>query len=305
MKNLLLLCGISIFGIVGGYYYYFKIKERDKDDDSQPGSNRSLTSLEFVMSNEKVPLVIGRNGIIVKNIEEKTNTTINFREKDESSHYCKIEGAISDIKLAKQLVDAESSREPIITDEILVAVDKINVLSGDAVSEIINKTANVKIWIDSQSKKPLMKDFRRVLITGTKDRVNTAKKLIEKKLEEEVVEQPKIDEPPKREPRQPSPSLNTSTSSIHTTESPRDILPTPEKLRANSQDGQLEIYVSAICSPSKFFVQIVGPMSGDLDILVDNMTEYYNDPENQELHRLRNPYLGQIVAAKFNVDNRW
>lgn len=310
MRKLIVLCGISIFGIVGSYYYYLKIKERDKNDDSSSSSskNKSSNAIEFVLSNEQVPLVIGRNGIIVKNIEEKTNTKINFREKDESTHYCVIEGAAEDVKRATQLVNFEASRPPIVTDEILVPAEKVNMLSGDAVTEIINKTTNVKIWIDSQSKKPLMKDFRRVLVTGTKDQVNAAKKLIEKTLEdEETVEQQKSEEqePPKREPRQPSPSLNTSTSSIHTTESPRDILPTSEKLRANSQDGQLEIYVSAIYSPSKFYVQIVGPQSADLDILVDQMTAYYNDPKNQQLHHLRNPYLGQIVAAKFNFDNKW
>lgn len=35
------------------------------------------------------------------------------------------------------------------------------------------------------------------------------------------------------------------------------------------------------------------------------MTEYYNQKENQELHKIREPYLGQIVAANHLVDNKW
>lgn len=35
------------------------------------------------------------------------------------------------------------------------------------------------------------------------------------------------------------------------------------------------------------------------------MTEYYNIKENQELHQIREPYLGQIVAANFLTDNKW
>jgi tudor domain-containing protein 2 len=35
------------------------------------------------------------------------------------------------------------------------------------------------------------------------------------------------------------------------------------------------------------------------------MTEYYNQKENQELHNIREPYLGQIVAAMLLTDNKW
>lgn len=35
------------------------------------------------------------------------------------------------------------------------------------------------------------------------------------------------------------------------------------------------------------------------------MTEYYNLSENQELHKIREPYLGQIVAANFLADSKW
>ncbi|XP_052871649.1 tudor and KH domain-containing protein homolog [Anopheles cruzii] len=67
----------------------------------------------------------------------------------------------------------------------------------------------------------------------------------------------------------------------------------------------MEVFVSAVVSPSKFFVQLVGPQSAELDALVDSMTEYYGQAPNRELHRIRKPYLGQIVSVEFNADNKW
>lgn len=64
------------------------------------------------------------------------------------------------------------------------------------------------------------------------------------------------------------------------------------------------MYVSAVASPAKFWVQLVGPQTVKLEKLIAEMTEYYNDEANQQLHHIKDPYLGQIVAAKFQYDNK-
>lgn len=69
--------------------------------------------------------------------------------------------------------------------------------------------------------------------------------------------------------------------------------------------GQMEVYVSAVASPARFWVQIVSPQIKKLDELINEMTEYYCQTENQELHRIKDPYLGQIVAAMFSYDSKW
>lgn len=69
--------------------------------------------------------------------------------------------------------------------------------------------------------------------------------------------------------------------------------------------GQMEVYVSAVASPARFWVQIVSPQIKKLDDLIIEMTEYYKDVENQERHRIKDPYLGQIVAAMFQYDSKW
>lgn len=49
----------------------------------------------------------------------------------------------------------------------------------------------------------------------------------------------------------------------------------------------MEVYVSAVKTPSLFWIQVIGPANDDLQHLVDEMTEYYNNKENCEFHILK------------------
>lgn len=285
-------------------YLYMKRRERDKKEED--GDGGPLEVLEFVVKNQQVPAIVGRNSVVLKGIEDKTKTIIRFRERDENHQICSIKGSRDDVKLAKQLIDVEAAKPCVVTDEILVPTSscgKIENYSGSVLHEICSKSS-AKVWVDPGSRKN-QADTRRVLITGTEEQVKLAKKLIEEKIREPAPEEQKAEEKKgefKREPR--SPSQYASNVSITTTDSPREVLlPSPEKLKNN--DGQLEVFVSAVNSPSRFWVQLVGPQSTELDFLVDTMTEYYNIKENQELHQIREPYLGQIVAAMYFNDNKW
>lgn len=53
-------------------------------------------------------------------------------------------------------------------------------------------------------------------------------------------------------------------------------------------DGFIEVYVSAVETPSQFWVQIVGPGITALDKLVADMNAYYSNEENYQLHKLKN-----------------
>lgn len=291
-----------------GALIYLYIRRREKDKKSDPQTDPTEV-LEFIVKNQQVPAIVGRNSVVLKAIEEKTQTLIRFRESDENHQICSIKGRKSDVAIAKQLIDVESSKPCVITDELLVPISscgKIEGYCGSVLHEICSKSS-AKVWVDPGSRKQ-QAETRRVLITGTEEQVKLAKKLIEEKIKEVPEENSNFaddkKEEFKREPRLPSPSQYASNSSITTTDLPREImLPSPEKLKNN--DGHLEVFVSAVNSPSRFWVQLVGPQSTELDFLVDAMTEYYNTKENQELHQIREPYLGQIVAAMFFSDNKW
>ena len=305
MKSIIpLAAGILSVGAL--LYLYIRRREKDKKKDEDGDDLEPTETLEFLLKNQQVPAIVGRNSVVLKSIEDKTRTTIKFRDSDENHQICSITGKKQDVFLAKELIDIEAAKPCVITDELLVPISscgKIEGYSGSALHEICSKSS-AKVWVDPGSRKN-QAESRRVLITGTEEQVQLAKKLIEEKIRE-VSEEPHNDDKKdefKREPRS-SPSRYASNSSITATETPRELLlPSPEKLKNN--DGQLEVFVSAVNSPSRFWVQLVGPQSTELDFLVDAMTEYYNMKENQELHQIREPYLGQIVAAMYFTDNKW
>lgn len=264
-------------------------------------SKEEVKSVEITLSNKIVPLVVGRKGYTLRHIQDITKTEILFRELDESHQVCTIHGTEAGIQAAEQLIMKEASRQITLTEEMLVpqtACGKILGRCGDALQEICRKSM-AKVWIEGTR---VRGENRRIMITGTQDQINVARSLIGQKVKDDADfrrSQEQLDI--RREPR-----IRTPPSSTTTTPVPREVLPpTAEKLKSLSSSGQLEVFVSAVVSPSRFYLQLVGPQSTELDILVETMTEYYNQQDNRDLHQIRKPYLGQIVAAEFNADGKW
>jgi tudor domain-containing protein 2 len=312
------IIGLSLVtvGSAALLYLYLRKKDKDKDDfDATDGTIKQPSDIRksFILQNSQIPLVVGRNGATLNSIEMKTNTRIKFQENDENTHTCEIVGQAEHVELAENLIQKEAQRPTIITEEITVpqnACGKIMGRCGDTLSEICRKSL-AKVWIEpgtsrSPSSTPTTKigeeTKRRVLITGTQGQVNAAKSLIEEKVKEDAMMREQLDNLEKREPRVRTPPSSAAGTSTEV----REILPPKqEKLAPTGSDGQLEVFVSACENPSRFWLQLVGPQSTELDIMVETMTEYYNQADNQDLHRIREPYLGQIVAAMFNLDNKW
>lgn len=69
--------------------------------------------------------------------------------------------------------------------------------------------------------------------------------------------------------------------------------------------GKFDVFVSAVASPERFWIQMVGAQTRKLDDLINEMTIYYNDSTHRAQCRIKDPYLGQIVAALFQHDNKW
>lgn len=65
------------------------------------------------------------------------------------------------------------------------------------------------------------------------------------------------------------------------------------------------VYVSAVESPSRFWIQIIGKKAAELDKLVEKMTEYYNNEETRKSHSLNSVQIGDRVAAVFEIDQKW
>jgi tudor domain-containing protein 2 len=257
MKSVLPIAA-GILGVGALIYIYLKQRDKDKDKKKKPTQNatsddndESVEVLEFQVENNQVPIIVGRNSVNLKSIEEKTRTIIRFRECDGDNQMCMIKGQADDVKLAKQLIDVEKTKPSVITDELLVPTSscgKIEGYCGSVLHEICQKSS-AKVWVDPGARK-VQGENRRVLISGTKEQVEMAKKLIEEKIKEPA--SPPNEEKRDEIKRSPRASLSPfgSSSSITATSEPREVmLPSPEKLR--STDGHLEVFVSACATPSR------------------------------------------------------
>lgn len=257
MKSAAVAIPLTILGVGALIYIYYRQRDKDKKkktsnnnvDNNGMSQSDTFETLEFKVSNLQVPLIVGRNSVTLKSIEDKTATTIRFREcEDEDHQICSIKGKAVNVKIAKELVDVEGAKPTVITEELMVSTlscGKIEGYCGSVLHEICQKSS-AKVWIDPGTRK-VQGENRRVLITGTKEQVEMAKKLIEEKMKEPT---PQIEIQPEEQKKSPRPSPYASNSSITTTESPREIfLPSPEKLKSN--DSQLEVFVSAVASPSR------------------------------------------------------
>ncbi|XP_058819688.1 tudor and KH domain-containing protein homolog [Topomyia yanbarensis] len=309
-----IILGLSLLSVGGACVYAFLKKKKDPVDDasSEDGfskiaklmrmmSREEIKVIEITLSNKIVPLVIGRKSCTLQHIQNSTRTEITFREKDELHQVCEIRGTETGIREAEELIMKEATRQIIFTEEVLVpqtACGKILGRCGDALQEICRKSM-AKVWIEGTR---TLGESRRIMITGTENQISVAKSLIDQKVKDDTdLRRSQEHLEIRREPR-----IRTPPGSVTATPTPREVLPpTVEKLKTTNSSGQLEVFVSAVVSPSRFYLQLIGPQSTELDILVEAMTEYYNQQESRELHQIRKPYLGQIVAAEYNADSKW
>ncbi|XP_036327770.1 tudor and KH domain-containing protein homolog [Rhagoletis pomonella] len=317
------------FGLctLGGAMLYAYFKTRDEDEDvaqqkpgvkqrrgkpaptNSPKQKGKEIQINFEISNEHIPLCVGRGGANLSSIEQQTRTKIRLKDKNEKYKICDITGDANGVKQARSLLLKEIERAPIIKEEIWVpqsVCGKIMGRCGEAMQEIC-RISLAKVAVDSGGgRSGGAKDRRRILITGNQQQVNIARKLLEEKIEEDEELRRAVEEVEhRREPRRsPSNSINSSMYSSQTSLSSH-LLPREKMLAARDEEKPMEVYVSAIASPSKFWVQIIGPQSKKLDDMVQSMTDYYSEPENKARHQIQEPYLGQIVAAIFKYDGKW
>lgn len=306
----LTLCGA---GAAMLYAHYANKKDEKTTDDTdnkaavpkkQPSPEE--TKVEIKLTNQVIPLVVGRGGANLKSIENKSGAVIRFRELDDSHQICEIRGLAQCVNEALKLVKAEASRSLIVVEEVVVpqsACGKIKGRCGDALQEICRKSgAKVAVLPADRGDG----STRRMTITGTRVQVNFAKGHIRQVMLEQEEQQKRLDateaqRTPRGNVRTPTSSPGESLQNDLAKVSPLSY--SKEKLVSQLGDGQA--YVSAVASPARFWLQLVGPQSVELDQLVGTMTEYYNDPANQRLHKITQPRLGQIVAAMFKYDGKW
>ncbi|XP_050298651.1 tudor and KH domain-containing protein homolog [Anthonomus grandis grandis] len=299
-KSITILFGLSAFGL-SSYLLYLLLK---KDNDDELYNNYVTTSkfktMEIKIPKDVVRSLIGRNGTNIKQLQEQSNTRIHFKEKENSSDkICVIKGSVDCCNIAFHLIQDFIANQPILeSDDLWVPSGFIKQIIGRGGTKIneIRSLSGAKLTVVNDEKGL---NSQRITIKGTREQINVARSLVEEVVEQCQNSQQIIEESlAKREPRHPT----KSPEMVKKIESPKceRMSPIP-----GQQDSQFEVYVSAMESPSKFWLQIVGPKATQLDCLVDEMTEYYGKPENRSQHTLDDVNEGDLVAAIFKYDNKW
>ncbi|EDV57432.1 tudor and KH domain-containing protein homolog [Drosophila erecta] len=314
-----LLLGFGLCSLGGAMLYaYFKTRNDEEEADASgqrqaPGirgqSNEQKPQkevcLKIVVDNEHVPLIMGRGGSNIKLIEEKTLAKIRLRDKDSGHKFCDINGVPDAVKAARVLLIKEIERAPVVKVELQVPqrlASKLNGRGGELLQEI-RSSSLAKLNIDLNGRNGKAK----ITIIGNQKQVNIARKMLDDQIEEDeelVRSMEEVEQ--RREPRR-SPTNSIASSSMYSSQTSLSSHTQPrDKLMASKGEGKpMEVYVSAVASPTKFWVQLIGPQSKKLDSMVHEMTSYYSSAENRAKHVLTAPYVGQIVAAVFKFDEKW
>jgi len=300
----MILIALPIFGACVATLYYLHLKDKDWE-----GYMRSLrlTELEVKVPEDCVGTLIGRGGVTIRELQDQSNARINFKNAEAVDGYrvCRIRGTKEEIEEARTLIlSLIAAHESLQTVEIWIpqkACGRIIGRCGDTIRSIC-KISNAQVSVDKICKnKDSPPGKKLVVIRGTEEQVALAKSLVEEKLQEEESFQMKS-------------AVEIASRSPRGKIKPKRETVVPEfegdklspKLPMLTSESMMEVYISAVENPTHFWLQLVSPKSVDLDHLVEEMTEYYSQEENRELHRLTSiPEVGQILAAKFSNDNKW
>ncbi|XP_022224737.2 tudor and KH domain-containing protein homolog [Drosophila obscura] len=310
-----LILGLGLCSL-GGAMLYAYFKNRSDEEDREETRNQTELEhqqqqqrpkeivLKIVVDNEHVPLIMGRGGANIKLIEERTTAKIRLRDKDSQHKYCDISGIPEAVKAARVLLIREIERAPIVKVELQVPqrlVSKLNGRGGEIIQDI-GRNSLAKLTIDTNGRNGKAK----ITLVGNQKQVNIARKLLDDQIEEDEELLRSVEEvEQRREPRR-SPTNSVASSSLYSSQTSLSSMQPRDKLMAaRGDDKPMEVYVSAVASPTKFWVQLVGPQSKKLDDMVKEMTNYYSSAENRAKHILTAPYVGQIVAAVFKFDEKW
>ncbi|XP_026321288.1 tudor and KH domain-containing protein homolog isoform X2 [Hyposmocoma kahamanoa] len=293
--------GLSLVSVTAFVVYYVFKKDEEDDTSSKKKSVKTsrINVIEINVPKSIVPALIGRSGSNVKDIEKKTNVMIHFKKfSDKDYDVCIIRGRSHATQLAETMIHDFIKLQPVIVEDSLVVPNwscgRIIGTGGENINDISHRSgARVRIEGNAANDNSTQ---RLVTFKGTQEQIAQAKKLIETCVAQEKCR--REIEQSKRSPRhaQPIPAVASASASA--------VADHPDEATEGA-GASIEVYVSAVSSPARFWVQLVGPQVAQLDDLVEHMTEYYNNKDNRANHALKEVSIGQVVAAVFRHDGRW
>ncbi|XP_046969462.1 tudor and KH domain-containing protein homolog isoform X2 [Vanessa cardui] len=282
-------------------YYVFK---KEEENDSKPVRSTKFNLIEVQVPKSIVPALIGRNGSNIKQIEDKSGASIHFKKFSEEDYdVCIIRGPSNASQIAETMVHDFINQQPVIVENSISvpgwACGRIIGVGGENINDISHRSG-ARVKLEGERGADLSTQ-RKVIFRGTAEQIHIAKGLIEECVEQERCRREV--EQAKRSPRVATPPHMATPPHVPLAPLTPPAPQTPDATEPSS--ASIEVYVSASSSPSRFWVQFVGPQVAQLDDLVAHMTDYYGNKENRASHALAKVSVGQVVAAVFRHDGRW
>lgn len=315
LKTIALWAGVGASVTVSSILIYLMLRQEEEYEVKRRKTETTKHSIvKVTVPKDIVGGVIGRQGGNIKKIQDKTKTKISFDDHDlteECDRVAVIRGAPGDVEEAEELLKAcivEQSN--IVTETVFVpgkACGRIIGRNGESVRHMCRITS-AKILVDrSGGDDRERNNLKAITITGTREQIRMAVSLIDEKLAEEEAFQQKmaLASSAGRAALYRSRPLAIKNAQLPLKDDEKEPDYIQEELVATSADGYVEIFISSLENPGRFWVQLVGAQSTTLDKLVSDMTGYYSHPPNQEANALTSVSIGDLVASPFDQDECW
>lgn len=275
---------------------------------------------------------------VVKHIQRETKTRITFDNDDANDcRYAVIRGSSDTVREAERFItDIVQNQPPLFTSEIAIPYASVGTIIGRggegtstppdgspdglivvllclvvrcplAVIRAMQEESGAKINVARLPHCP-PDNLNPVTIKGSPEQILAAKTMIDERIAGSEIRLHNLStkggsykgRPMAIEPRRVDGDM-------------RDMLeqnwsePEVEEVIATADNGLVEVYVAAVESPDKFWLQNLGQKGTRLDRLCDDMTSWYE----QDTNRTRNSLVslpvkvGDIVAAPYHADEHY
>ncbi|XP_022085401.1 tudor and KH domain-containing protein-like [Acanthaster planci] len=306
------------------FLLYLLFKKRDEEEDYRPSKDLATgqqLTIELRVPYDKVGAIIGQQGVTIKKIQDETSCRVKFQSEtgleEKEDRLLVIRGKPDNALQAEQRV-RKILAEPnaVQTLELKIpqwAIGRIIGRNGDNIRQICRTSkARVRIERDDDRRDPHA--LRECIIKGTHEQIRYAKGLIDEEIAQEEEYRRKLENASANRkqrgsktsrdvmPRDQRQAVDTATADNHTKD---DSDAVEHIVQMPTHDDYFSVYVSAVEHMGHFWLQVLGPKAGTLDLMIQNMTEYYAVESNQKLSKPDTLCTGDIVAAPFQGDESW
>ncbi|XP_069796530.1 tudor and KH domain-containing protein isoform X2 [Narcine bancroftii] len=332
-------------GAAAVYILYRRYRESQDEHCVLVGDDQIAVDMKVPWDTVKV--IIGRQGSTIKELRKETGARIDVEddkgrngEEQVADRLLTIVGSPVQVCKAKLAIHQLLAENVKITEELHVphqVVGRIIGRGGECIRAMC-RTTGAKIVCEKEPSERIPVVKRLIIISGTRQQVDSAKALIEAKMEEEEgfrqnlafsaasrshrkqLIGKRVEEVSLASSRVRTPALSEGTADSREGEHRMKSTITLEHQPGgdHTKDGQrscdssqvskfenehLEVYVSASENPSHFWIQILGSRCLQLDSLTCEMSRYYRSCSGTG--EVFVPKAGDIVAAPFQNDGFW